>query len=129
MANTFLQLYIHLVFAVKNRRSLISEAIRDEVQRYITSIIQKRGHKLLAIYCMPDHIHILTGYNPNHRIPDLVKMIKVDSNELINARGLTKDKFEWQTGYGAFSYSRWDLQKIINYIRQQPEHHKRTSFK
>ena len=129
MANTYTQCYIHLVFAVKNRDALIKLEWKDELEKYITGIIQNNNHKLLAIYCMPEHIHILIGYNINQLIPDLVETIKTSSNKFIKEHKLSKFKFEWQKGYGAFSHSRSQIGDVIKYIKTQKEHHSKKSFK
>lgn len=129
MANTYTQLYIHLVFAVKNRNSLISKTWKNEFEKYITGIIQNNKHKLIAIGTMPDHIHILIGYNVNQLIPSLVEDIKTSSNQWIKSNALTKYKFEWQKGYGAFSHSRFQLEQVIKYVLSQELHHKKQSFK
>lgn len=129
MANTYTQLYIHLVFAVKNRDSLIKKEWKNELEKYITGIVQENKHKLLAIGSMPDHIHILIGYNVNQLIPDLVENIKTSSNQWIKTNGLTKFKFEWQKGYGGFSHSRSQLDQVVKYILSQEEHHKKSSFR
>jgi REP element-mobilizing transposase RayT len=105
MANTFTQCYFHLVFAVRNRDALIRRSWKDELERYITGIVQNHKHKLLAINSMPDHIHIFIGYNVNHLIPDLVEEIKTSSNAWVKSRSLSKFKLEWQKGYGTFSHS------------------------
>ena len=105
MANTYSQSYFHLVFAVKNRNALIKKDWKDELEKYITGIIQNHGHKLLAIGSMPDHIHIFIGYNLNHLIPNLVEEIKTSSSSWIKEKKLSKFKFDWQKGYGAFTYS------------------------
>lgn len=129
MANTYTQCYIHLVFAVKNRNALIQKAWKEELQKYITGIIQNHRHKLLAIGSMPDHIHILIGYNLNQLIPDLVEEIKTCSNTWIKEKKFLNGKFEWQKGYGAFTYSRSQIDNVIKYILSQEEHHKKRSFK
>lgn len=129
MANTYTQLYIHLVFAVKNRDSLIKNEWKNNLEKYITGIVQENKHKLLAIGSMPDHIHILSGYNINQLIPDLVEDIKTSSNQWIKTNGFTKFKFEWQKGYGAFSHSRSQLNQVVKYVLSQEEHHKKNSFK
>ena len=102
MANTYTKCYFHLIFAVKNREAFINREWKDEMEMYITGIIQNYKHKLLAIGSMPDHIHIFIGYNVNHLVPDLVEEIKTSSNEWINQKRYSKFKFEWQKGYGAF---------------------------
>jgi putative transposase len=129
MANTYSQLYIHLIFAVKNRAGLIRKSWKNDLEKYITGIVQNNGHKLLAIGSMPDHIHIFIGYRPTQLIPDLVENIKTSSNSWIKMNNLSKFKFEWQKGYGAFSHSRKQLGTVINYVRSQEEHHKKTSFR
>ncbi len=127
--NTYTQLYIHLVFAVKNRSSLIQPHFREEVERYITGMVQNKNHKMLAIYLMPDHAHILLGFNPKYAISDTVHLIKTESTDFIKEKGFTPFKFNWQDGYGAFSHSRTELNKVINYILNQEEHHRKRSFK
>ncbi len=106
MANTYTQIHLHLIFAVKGRQSLIQKNWKDELYKYITGIIQNHQHKLLSINGMPNHLHILIGYRPSQSLPDLLQDIKGDSSKWINTKGLIKGKFEWQSGYGAFSYSK-----------------------
>jgi REP element-mobilizing transposase RayT len=129
MANTYTQVLLHIVFAIKNRKTLIMPSWKEEMEKYISGIISYYKHKLLAISSMPDHIHILIGYNVNQKIPDLVENIKTSSNQWINSRKLSKYKFEWQNGYGVFSHSRSNLDVVVKYILNQEEHHKKVSFK
>ena len=129
MANTYTQCYFHLVFAVKNRDALIKKAWKDELEMYITGIIQNHGHKLLAIGSMPDHLHILIGYNVNQLIPNLMEEIKTSTNLWIKEKKLSKYKFEWQKGYGAFTHSHSQLETVINYIMHQELHHNQKSFR
>ncbi|MBE3138502.1 MAG: IS200/IS605 family transposase [Actinobacteria bacterium] len=129
MANTYTQCYFHLVFAVKNRDALIKKGWKDEMEMYITGIAQNHRHKVLAIGSMPDHIHILIGYNVNQLIPDLVEEIKTSSNLWIKGKRLSKFKFEWQKGYGAFTHSRSQIDPVVKYILSQEEHHKKKPFK
>ena len=129
MANTYTQCYVHLVFSPKNREALINKAWKDELEKYITGIIQNRKHKLLAIGAMPDHIHILIGYNLNELLPDLVEEIKTSTNVWVKEKRLSKFKFEWQRGYGAFTHSRMQIDTVVNYILTQEQHHKKKSFK
>jgi putative transposase len=129
MANTYTQCYFHLVFAVKNRDSLIKKEWKNEMEMYITGIVQNHWHKMLAIGSMPDHIHMLIGYNVNHLIPQLVEEVKTSSNAWIKEKKLAKFKFEWQKGYGAFTYSHSQIDKVIKYILSQEEHHNKRSFK
>lgn len=129
MANTYTQCYFHLVFAVKNREALIKSEWKDELEKYITGIIQNTRHKLLAISAMPDHIHIFIGYNVNQLIADLVEQIKTSSNLWIKEKKLSKFRFEWQKGYGAFTKSKSDVDVVSKYIMNQEEHHRRKRFR
>ena len=129
MANTYTQCYFQLVFAVKYRNALIRKQWKDNLQKYITGIVQNHHHKLLAIGAMPDHIHILLGYNLNHLIPDLVEEIKTSSNAWINRERLSKLNFAWQKGYGAFTYSHDQIDNVVKYILSQDEHHTRELFR
>jgi putative transposase len=129
MANTYTQCYFHLVFAVKNRSALIKKEWKNELEQYITGIVKNQGHKLLAIGSMPDHIHIYLGYNLNQLIPVLIEEIKTSSNSWVKHNRLSKFKFEWQKGYGAFTHSRSHLDRIVNYIANQEKHHRKHSFR
>jgi len=129
MANTYTQLHFHLVFAVKNRKALIQNHWKDELEMYITGIIQNHKHKLLSIGSMPDHIHIFLGYNVNHLIPDLVEEIKTSSNTWIKQKKLSRFKFDWQKGYGAFSHSHSLIDPVVKYILNQEKHHRKKTFK
>lgn len=129
MANTYTQIHLQFVFAVKHRTSLISPVWKKELYLYISGIVENNGHKLLAINGMPDHIHIFIGMRPTQSVSDLLQDIKRNSSLWINKKGFVKGKFEWQEGYGAFSYSKSHVQNVINYIQKQEEHHKKQSFK
>jgi putative transposase len=128
MANTYTQAYFHLVFSVKHRQALIQRNWKDELERYITGIVQGHKHKMLAIGSMPDHIHIFISYNPTNRIPDLVEEIKTSTNHLIKQKGLSQSKFDWQNGYGAFTYSRLQVDAVAKYVLKQEEHHQKKRF-
>jgi len=130
MANTFSQIYLQFVFAVKGRQNLISKDDKEELHKYITALIQNRKVKLLAINCMPDHIHIFVGFKPNILISDFVKEIKVESNDFINSKNWIKGKFSWQEGYGVvFSYSHSHIDTVIRYVLNQETHHQKKTFK
>ena len=115
MANTYTQIHIQTVFAVKNRQSLISNEWKNELYKYITGIIQNNDHKVLQINGVADHIHIFFGMRPTQSLSDLMKQVKQDSSKWINKHVLVRGKFSWQAGYGAFSYSKSDVPKIIEY--------------
>lgn len=129
MPNTYSQLYVQIVFAVKYRQNLISKNNREELHKYITGIVQNREQKMLAIFCMPDHIHIFVNIKPSISISDLVRDIKSNSTKFINENNWVKGKFSWQEGFGAFSYSKSHIGNVINYILNQEEHHKTKTFK
>jgi len=129
MPNTYSQLYIQIVFAVKGRLNLIHEKNRNELEKYITGIISNFNQKLYAIYCMPDHIHVLVSIKPDVRISDLVRDIKANSSRFINEKKWVTGKFQWQEGYGVFSYSNAHLNNLVNYILNQPERHSVKSFR
>jgi len=129
MVGTFSQIYIQFVFAVKHRESLIHSSWEEELYKYMSGIIRNKEQKLLAINGMPDHIHILIGMRPSCCLSDLVREIKKSSNEFINEKRFSKFKFQWQEGYGAFSYSHSALDNVIAYINNQKEHHKVKTFR
>lgn len=129
MANTFTQIYIHIVFAVQGRQNLIRKEHKEELHKYITGIITNKGQKLIAINAMPDHVHILTGLKPDKALSDLVRDIKANSSGFITEKKWVMGKFRWQEGFGAFSYSHSQLTTIINYIRNQEKHHSKKTFK
>jgi putative transposase len=129
MPNTYTQIYLHIVFAVRGRDSMIKPEHKEEIHKYITGIIQKRGHKMIAINSMPDHIHILIGYDPRMALSDLVRDIKRNSSNFINEKKWLKAKFYWQEGYGSFSYSRSQLDSVVKYITNQEAHHKKKDFR
>ncbi|MBN8706837.1 MAG: IS200/IS605 family transposase [Bacteroidetes bacterium] len=128
MANTYTQLFIHIVFTVQGRNNLIAEKHREELERYIVGMTLVRNHKPLAIFCMPDHLHFLVGINPNQSLSDLVRDIKSSSSNFINNNSWMPGKFSWQEGYGAFSYSKSQVKNVITYIRNQPDHHQKNTF-
>lgn len=129
MANTYTQIYIQIVFAVQGRQNLISKKHKEELHKYITGIITNREQKLLAIHCMPDHTHILTGLKPTCTVSDLVRDIKSGSSNFINEKGWIRTKFNWQEGFGAFSYGHSQLDRVIRYINNQEKHHAKKTFK
>ncbi len=129
MPNAYSQIYIHIIFAVKGRKCHISEQHRDELEKYISGIINKFKCKCLSIYCNPDHIHMLVSFSPCVSISDLVRIIKSNSSKFINEKRWMPFGFFWQEGYGAFSYAESQINAVKGYISSQPEHHKKKSFK
>jgi REP element-mobilizing transposase RayT len=128
MANTYSQIHIQTVFAVQERNCLIRELWKDELYKYITGIIQNHGHKLLAINGMPDHVHVFFGMRPAQSLSELMQNVKKDSSLWINEKGFVRGRFSWQEGYGALSYSKSNVDQVIEYIRNQEVHHRKTTF-
>lgn len=129
MANTYTQIYIQIIFAVKGRQNLIPKEHRDELHKFITGIVSNRGQKLFSIFAMPDHVHLLVSISPNILISDLVRDVKAGSSKFINENNWVMGKFYWQEGYGAFSYSRSSVDNVVKYILNQEVHHKKKTFK
>lgn len=128
-AGAYTQLYTHLIFAVKYRERLLLKDFRGEIFSYISGIITNRRHKSIIVNGVTDHVHILIGLNPNDKISDLVACIKRDSSRFINEKRFVLGKFHWQDGYGAFSYSKSQLDKVYTYVANQEDHHKRRTFR
>ncbi|OPZ71715.1 MAG: Transposase IS200 like protein [bacterium ADurb.Bin478] len=129
MANTYTQLYAHVVFAVRGRAHLIAPQWKEELYKYITGIISHKNQKLMVINGMPDHLHLLIGFHPDCALSDLVRDIKANSSKFINEKGWVLGKFAWQTGFGAFTIGQSQISKTANYIEQQETHHKKTTFR
>ena len=129
MANTYTQIYIQIVFAVSGRQNLISKENREELHKFISGIVTNRGQKLFAVFAMPDHAHLLVSMGPAISISDLVRDIKAGSSKFINDKKWMNGKFNWQEGYGAFSYSKSSVDTVVKYILNQEEHHKNKSFR
>jgi len=129
MANTYSQIYIQIVFAVKNRNALIRSSWEEKLFQYITGIIKNKEQKLIAINGVADHIHIFIGLKPNCCLSDLVREIKKASTVFINDNKLSKYKFNWQAGFGAFSYSKSHIDTVYKYVMNQKTHHKKKTFK
>lgn len=129
MANTYSQITIQVVIVVKRRENLLKKEFRLELFKYITGIVKNKKQKLLAINGVEDHVHILLGIDPSMRLLDLVRDIKNNSSKYINENNWLPVKFNWQAGYGAFSYSKWERPRIIKYIENQEEHHRKKLFR
>jgi putative transposase len=129
MANTFSQIYLQFVFAVKHRENLIAPQHKEELHRYLTALVQNRNAKMLAVHCLPDHTHLFVGIKPTVLISDFIKEVKVESNAFINQKKWIKGKFGWQEGYGVFSYSHSHINAVVQYVLNQEKHHARKSFR
>ena len=129
MANTYSQIYLQIVFAVSSRENLIKSEWREEVYKYITGIVRNHNQKLIAVGGVSDHIHILLGIEPNVKLSDLVRDIKANSSRFINEKKFLRGKCCWQEGFGAFSYSRSQIDAVIKYIQNQEKHRAAKSFR
>ena len=129
MANTYTQIYIQLVFAVEGRRSLIPKEHKVEIYKEMTTVLQNKKQKVMAINGMPDHVHLLIGQSPDIALSDLVKDVKIASSRLINDKRWVRGHFNWQLGFGAFSYSRSQVSRVAKYIEDQERHHAKRSFR
>jgi putative transposase len=129
MSNIYTQIHLQFIFAVKYRTGIIRNSWKEDLNKYITGIVQQKNHRMITINGVQDHIHILVGMRPTQSISDLLKDIKAGSSRWINDNKLVQGKFEWQEGYGAFSYSRDELEDVIYYIKNQEVHHQKVSFR
>jgi len=129
MANSYTQLYVQMVFAVKYRQSLIVPEVKDRIEKYICGIASNIKCKPISIYCNPDHLHLLVSIKPVVSVADAIRDMKSFSSRYINENRLVKGHFEWQTGYGAFSYGQSQVEGVKAYIANQYNRHKKQSFK
>lgn len=129
MAGTYTQLYVQIVFAVKGRENLISQSWREELFKYIAGIISGKDQKCIIVNGAADHVHCFIGLKPTMTVSDLVRDIKNNSSRYINERKFVTGKFQWQEGYGAFSYAHSQLDQVYNYILNQEEHHRKKTFR
>lgn len=128
MANTYYQLFAHIVFGVYNRIGLIMPEVQPRLHEYLGGILTRNKCKPIIIGGTADHVHILVGFVPDVALSDLVRIVKSVSSKWINDNRLSQGRFEWQRGYGAFTYSRSQLDAVAGYIRNQPEHHRHKTF-
>lgn len=128
MANTYTQIYIHVVFAVQGRQNLIPKEHKEDLHKYITGIVRNKGQKLIAINSMPDHAHVFLGVKPTIALSDLVRDIKNNSSGFINEKKWVRGKFNWQKGFGAFSYGHSQIDAVVKYILNQEKHHAKKTF-
>jgi REP element-mobilizing transposase RayT len=128
MPNTYTQLHIQFIFAVKYRQALIGKEWKENLHRYMTGIFQENQHKMLQINSMPDHIHIFIGMRPHQSISSLIQNVKTESSKWVKAQNMCAVPFAWQEGYGAFSYSKNQAPDVIKYIMNQEKHHQKETF-
>ena len=128
MANTYTEVHLQFVFAPKYRASLINSSWENDLYKYITGIVQNNNHKMIIINGMPDHVHMLIGLRATQSMAELMQDVKAGSSKWINDNKYCNGRFEWQSGYGAFSYSKSQLPNVIKYIENQKEHHRMQTF-
>lgn len=128
MANTYTQMYVHVVFAVQGRQSIIPAQKKEELFKYITGIVKNRGQKLIEINGMPDHLHVFMGIKPTIALSDLIRDVKAGSSGFINEKGWIRGRFSWQEGFGAFTHSHAEIERVVHYIERQEEHHRTATF-
>ena len=129
MANTYHQVYIQVVFAVKYRDAVIADDWKTTVFSVIGNLINETGCKTIIVNGVEDHVHCFLGLKPTVSISELMKTVKAKSSKYINDQKLTISRFEWQEGYGAFSYSQSQIDAVYKYVANQEEHHKKKTFK
>ncbi len=129
MAGTYSQIYIQAVFAVKGRKNLIHKNWRDELHKYISGIITGKQQKAIIVNGVSDHVHCFIGLKPSMAVSDLIRDIKNNSSKFINEKGFIQGKFQWQEGYGAFSYAHSQVEQVYNYILNQEAHHQKKTFR
>ncbi len=129
MANSYSQIYLQAVFVVKYRAALLDKSWRPTIQAVIGNLINETGCKTIIVNGVEDHMHCFFGLKPVISVSELMKVIKSKSSKYINDHNLTKERFEWQPGYGVFSYRQRDIDQIYNYVKNQEIHHQKKSFK
>jgi putative transposase len=128
MPNTYTQLNLHYIFAVKFRNAVISPSWETELYKFITTIFQDNGHKIIQLNGVADHIHILAGLNASQSISLTIQKVKSESSKWVNSKRFLPSKFAWQEGYAAFTYSKSQLPEVIRYIQNQKLHHEKQTF-
>ena len=129
MPNTYTQIFVQLVFAVQGRQNFIPKEQRERLQEYITAALHQDGHKMLSLFCMPDHLHILVAINPQLPVAGIVLDLKRTTAQFIYEKGIVKNPFNWQKGYGAFSHSKSQVPDVMQYILKQEQQHFKKTFR
>ena len=129
MANTFTSLHYHVIFSTKNREPWISREIEERVWKFLGGIARENGMKALQIGGMPDHIHLALALPPTHSVSKALQLLKGGSSKWIKDSLRQMRGFAWQDGYGAFTVSKSNLPEVLDYIQNQPEHHRTKTFK
>ena len=129
MANTYHQIYLQIVFAVKYRKAVIDKTWGKKLHGVIGNLVNEANCKNIIVNGVEDHIHCFVGLKPVVSVSELMKTVKAKSSKYINDHSLTKSRFEWQEGYGVFSYSQSHVDKVFKYIQNQEAHHAKQNFR
>jgi REP element-mobilizing transposase RayT len=129
MANTYHQIYLQIVFAVKYRNALLDKKWREQLLGIIGNLINETGCKTIIINGVEDHVHCFIGLKPAMAVSELMKTVKAKSSKYINDHKLTPERFEWQDGYSVFSYGQSQVDSVYRYIQGQEVHHKKQTFR
>lgn len=129
MPNTYSQIYIQVVFTVKGREHFIKEEYRERLQQFMSGIISEKKQKVMAIYCMPDHVHIFMSISPDISVSDITRDVKSNATAFLKNEKMVSSTFSWQQGFGAFSYAKSQSAAVVNYILNQKEHHRKRTFR
>ncbi|HZK76157.1 MAG TPA: IS200/IS605 family transposase [Candidatus Kapabacteria bacterium] len=129
MASTFSNILLHYIFAPKHRENRLRDDFRDELHRYIHGILNNTKNKQLAIGSVEDHMHLFVSMHPTESPANLIKLVKGNSSRFINEKGFVKRPFEWQEGYGVFSHSASEKERVMFYVEHQKEHHAKQPFR
>lgn len=129
MANSYNQVYIQAVFAVKYRRAVLHKEWRHQVFAVMGNLINETGCKTMIVNGVEDHVHLFFSLKPTLSLAEVMKVVKAKSSKFINESGFLSHRFEWQRGYGVFSYSQSAVKNVFNYIERQERHHAKKSMK
>ncbi len=129
MPNTYFQMYVQTVFAVKYRESQIKSEWKSQLFEVIGNLINEANCKTLIVNGVSDHVHCLFGFRPIHSISEVMQSVKAKSSKWINEKGFLKNRFEWQEGYGSFTYSHGQVDVVFRYIKYQERHHQKETFR
>ena len=128
MASTYSKIYIQFVFSPKRRVSHFSKIERGRISKFLFGLSKAKGIHPIAIHCMPDHLHVFVHLPTSFSCGQAMSYLKANSSRWINQQDWCRSRFEWQSGYGAFSYAQWDKEKIRNYVEGQEDHHRKITF-
>ncbi len=129
MANTYHQIYLQIIFAVKYRRAVIDKTWGNQLYAVIGNLINETACKIIIVNGVEDHVHCFVGLKPVVSVSELMKRVKAKSSKYINDHSLTPERFEWQEGYGVFSYGQSQVDDVYKYIQNQEAHHKKQTFR